>query len=387
LAWLQTRPPETPRLWLKIVCVKRTRKRRSKLNRHDFTGIFLGYTATDENIRYVDVDSRRVKQCHHVIFDEAWYLQPRRPPFAQMLYDVGLDAPAESPVSAPPLSPPPKATYPPMCKPPPLPLRACHAPLPLRLTETPLNFLHAAAAKTATGVLPSDMDLMGPIPTNKRVPLDQEMMAKHDITSRDMAMVFLSPSPFHDSFEEIIQLRYFDPHRHPTAGMVCTERNGRVYLSNIDASTPAAKIRAWRSRLRGAWIIKLNDVIITSIKDVQRALLTCANTKAKQCTLLMAHSAIRDGLVETGIPQINADQLNHRHSFDRVDVMTQDEFDRWFISLPRELYTVVESGGVHNMTWESNKLTRQILLEQPDWHEWAELEFQQLDQYSKQHMF
>jgi hypothetical protein len=169
--------------------------------------------------------------------------------------------------------------------------------------------------------------------------------------------------------------------------MVCTERNGCVYLANIDASTPTAKIRAWRSRLRGAWIIKLNDVIINSIKDVQRALLTCANTKAKQCTLLMAHSAIRDGLVETGIPQINADQLNHRHSFDRVDVMTQDEFDRWFISLPRELYTVVESGGVHNMTWESNKLTRRILLEQPDWHEWAESEFQQLDQYSKQHMF
>ena len=171
------------------VCVKRTGKRRSKLNRHDFTGIFLGYTATDENIRYVDVDSRCVKQCHHVIFDEAWYLQPRRPPFAQMLYDVGLDAPAESPIGALPLGPPPKATYPPMCKPPPLPLRACHAPLPLRMSETPLHFLHAAAAKTATEVLPSDMDLMGPISTNKRVPLDQEMMAKHDITSRDMAMV------------------------------------------------------------------------------------------------------------------------------------------------------------------------------------------------------
>jgi hypothetical protein len=32
------------------VCVKRTGKRRSKLDRHDFSGIFLGYTATDENI-------------------------------------------------------------------------------------------------------------------------------------------------------------------------------------------------------------------------------------------------------------------------------------------------------------------------------------------------
>ena len=101
------------------VCVKRTGKRRSKLNRHDFTGIFLGYTATDENIRYVDVDSRRVKQSHHVIFDEAWYLQPRRPPFAQLLYDVGLDAPTDCPIGVPSITPPPKAHYPPSCKPPP----------------------------------------------------------------------------------------------------------------------------------------------------------------------------------------------------------------------------------------------------------------------------
>jgi hypothetical protein len=101
----------------------------------------------------------------------------------------------------------------------------------------------------------------------------------------------------------------------------------------------------------------------------------------------MAHSAIRDGLVETGIPLVNADQLNHRYLFDRIDVMTQDEFVRWFASLPGHLYKVIESGGVHNMTWQHNKLTRRILLDQPDWDEWAALEFTQLDQYARQHMF
>jgi hypothetical protein len=53
------------------VCVKRTGKCCSKLDRHDFTGIFLGYTATDKNIRYVDVHTRIVKTSHHAIFDEA----------------------------------------------------------------------------------------------------------------------------------------------------------------------------------------------------------------------------------------------------------------------------------------------------------------------------
>ena len=74
------------------VCVKRSGDRRAKLDRHDFTGIFLGYTATDQNIVYLDLDSGIVKQSHHATFDEAWYLQPARPPAAQLLYDIGLEA-------------------------------------------------------------------------------------------------------------------------------------------------------------------------------------------------------------------------------------------------------------------------------------------------------
>ena len=72
------------------VCVKRSGSRRSKLDRHDFKGIFLGYTATDQNIVYLDLDSGVVKSSHHAKFDEAWYLQPSQPPAAQLLYDLGF---------------------------------------------------------------------------------------------------------------------------------------------------------------------------------------------------------------------------------------------------------------------------------------------------------
>jgi hypothetical protein len=58
------------------VCVKRTGSRRCKLDHHDFTGIFLGYTAMDQNITYLNLNSSIIKTCHHAIFDEAWYLQP-----------------------------------------------------------------------------------------------------------------------------------------------------------------------------------------------------------------------------------------------------------------------------------------------------------------------
>jgi hypothetical protein len=70
------------------VCVKRTGDRRSKLDKHDFSGLFLGYTSTDQNIRYLDLNSGITKTCHHATFDEAWYLQDDRPPAAQLLYSL-----------------------------------------------------------------------------------------------------------------------------------------------------------------------------------------------------------------------------------------------------------------------------------------------------------
>jgi hypothetical protein len=92
------------------------------------------------------------------------------------------------------------------------------------------------------------MDLTGPTPSTK-LSLDHEMMSKNDITRKDMMMIYLSPHPFRDSFEEEFCLRMYDHHKHPTAGLVCSTHNGRLYLQDIQPNTPATKIRAWRSRV------------------------------------------------------------------------------------------------------------------------------------------
>jgi hypothetical protein len=73
------------------VCIKRSGNRRSKLDKHDFKGIFLGYTATDHNIVYLDLDSGVVKRSHHAQFNEAWYLQETHPPASQLLYNLGVE--------------------------------------------------------------------------------------------------------------------------------------------------------------------------------------------------------------------------------------------------------------------------------------------------------
>ncbi len=73
------------------VCVKWSGNQSAKLDGKNYTGIFLGYTVTDNNILYLDVTSGIVKQSHYAQFEEAWYLQPDQPPLAQLLYDLGVE--------------------------------------------------------------------------------------------------------------------------------------------------------------------------------------------------------------------------------------------------------------------------------------------------------
>jgi hypothetical protein len=89
------------------------------------------------------------------VFDKAWYLQPTRPPAAQLLYDLGLEAETEPMTDSGPVQPIPPGTVTPITvpwPPPPTqlltkgfdndklwtpPPRSLYAPLPLRVTSIP----------------------------------------------------------------------------------------------------------------------------------------------------------------------------------------------------------------------------------------------------------
>jgi hypothetical protein len=160
-----------------------------------------------------------------------------------------------------------------------------------------------------------------------------------------------------------LDLRWYDPTISPTAGIVCEEKSSQLFLRELQRSTPTAKLRAWRSRLRGAQILEVEGTPTSTTDNLARAfLLALKNNGAQKCTILMAHSALRDGLVETGIPQVNIDQLNNRHSLMPVYVMTQEQFDNWFSNLPQCFYEILNEGDVLNLTTESHKLTRRTLL-------------------------
>jgi hypothetical protein len=124
------------------VCVRQTDKQQAKLDHHHFDGIFIGYTATNQNIQYIDVTSGVVKRLHHAVFDEAWYLQPSQPPAAQLLYNLGLED--ESPICVT-VNDPTIALYPPTpCLtakgPNKVHVAACHIPLPLQESGLPITY-------------------------------------------------------------------------------------------------------------------------------------------------------------------------------------------------------------------------------------------------------
>jgi hypothetical protein len=234
-AWCGRKPDVTNlKLFGARICVKRTGVRWCQLDRHDFTGIFLGYTATDQNILYLDLDSGIVKSCHHAVFDEAWYMQPTRPPAAQLLYDLGLESDSEA-VPADISDAPSRVPWPPS---PPCslgsankwkcPPHSLHAPLLLRILGAPVLF-GARAARVKS-------------PAMSKKDIAAEVVREYLIGNEDMAMVYLSPDPFYGAFEEDLDLRKFDLSQHSTAGLNFFQKDTRLYLASMEPGTPGTWI-------------------------------------------------------------------------------------------------------------------------------------------------
>jgi hypothetical protein len=249
------------------VCVKCTGSQRCKLDLHDFTGIFLGYTATDQNITYLDTTTGIVKTCHHAVFDKAWYLQPMRPPAAQLLYDLGLKNDKTFISLNRPLLPTPKGTielitvaWPPLL-PGPLKLKqwsptlaSLFAPLPLQMTAKS-NPVAAKAARTKV-----------PCANLSNKALTSATMTKYLIGHHDMEMIYLSLDPYGRIFEEQLDLHKCDLDTHRTAGLCFIVKNGRLILTSMDKSTPGTCINKWHTHICKAWLVLVNKTSVSIFK-------------------------------------------------------------------------------------------------------------------------
>jgi hypothetical protein len=254
-----------------------------------------------------------VKSCHHAVFDEAWYLQRSRPPAAQLLYDLGLEANTEPMTMSGPLHPTPISTMGPvLVKWSPMPLLCADpkpifpppisvlSPLPLRVTDTPQP--HVIAARAARVKLKNDNK------TKKQIGAD--VVADYLIRSDNMAMIYVSPNPFGSAFEDDLDLRKFDFNTHRTAGLCLFEKDQRIYLASMAPSTPDAPIPRWRTRIRGAWLITINGTPVSSISDAQAVFQQLSATRAPTCTLLFSHPEITPDISNKGLPIMSASNFS-----------------------------------------------------------------------------
>ena len=163
--------------------------------------------------------------------------------------------------------------------------------------------------------------------------------------------------------------------------------DGKVFLKDIAPSTPCARIHNWPSRIRGAWLIEVDDTIVSTVDEVAAAL---AAVTSSETSLLFAHSEIRHGLSNAGIPLVNMDQLNNRHQLKDYDYVPEGLTPDTLFNSPvaaRVSWVCVDGGGVLNSMTRANRLTRSKLLRQEDWNDWQASKYLQLDQYMKQFMF
>ena len=167
----------------------------------------------------------------------------------------------------------------------------------------------------------------------------------------------MSPDPYFEAFEELLNLQHVNLNKHATAGLELYESLGRMYLQSMTPGTAAAKIPTWRSRLRGAWLIKIGHTSISSVNDVSLALRALVDSGTRSINLLFSHPEIRPTLSHDGLPIVSSapftqhvhDQLNNRWEFTTVAQHLQ-------YSKPTHQH--VESSGVLNMVNRVMKLTR-----------------------------
>jgi hypothetical protein len=107
-----------------------------------------------------------------------------------------------------------------------------------------------------------------------------------------MAMVYMSPDPYFDAFEQPLDIWHFDLTKHATAGLSLYEKSGRLYLASMSPSTPAAKIPDWGTQVWGAWLIKIGSATVMSIEEAHAAFTAIQDLGATSTVLLFAHPEI-----------------------------------------------------------------------------------------------
>ena len=147
-----------------------------------------------------------------------------------------------------PTSLPPKQFNDTPCPPTPLPppdglkqFKECPAPPSCQITPLPLRETAIPRHRTAAAVrLATDITYPQLHRTKSNIAAD--IVTEFIIGKQDISMIYLSPDPYHEAFEEEVDIWCFDLNKHCTVGLCLAHQDGHLFLGGIAKSTPCAKI-------------------------------------------------------------------------------------------------------------------------------------------------
>ena len=316
------------------VIVKRSGTRPTKADPHYYDGNFLRFAATEKNIVYWDRITKREKLARHCTIDEFHFGSKTRPPFAQNVIDR--------------LSP----------------------------NKTSLG-------NTSTKDIIHLHDIDGIIPALHDLLPDYNRPQHNTAVAATTYSRMTAPQ---QQQEEIVHMEesqsiYTNPvtvqlaiNRLPTLGFILQDdpQLEHPILRTCQEGTQAYRLPSWRSRLKGALLLRLDGQRITTTSDFISHLNQLRTLHRTHATLMFAKMDTTS-LDNTGVPQLHFDQLRHIHH-----ILTHN-------SNPAPNAT----GNTKN-PHDSQKLpvlTRKKLKLQPDFHLWQASEYAQHNKYRSQGMF
>ena len=57
----------------------------------------------------------------------------------------------------------------------------------------------------------------------------------------------------------------------------------------MDKSSPGARIDKWWSRIRGAWLVSIGDMAVSTLAEAQSAFWLLSDNNARSCLLTFTH--------------------------------------------------------------------------------------------------
>ena len=217
--------------------------------------------------------------------------------------------------------------------------------------------------------------------------------------------VICSSNPFMNTEVITIPIRG----SHPTQGLGfsdCPHFNNKVIIHSVQPGTPPRNIKRWIHRIKHAHLLQINGTDITSSDQATTIFKSILSGHKKYFKITVSTDQRQTLHLEQGIPMMYFDQLStiskHLHNIKHDSILdstsTISKLNSSKRQTQRYLTKMLQAVRTHGTIKaakailpknkrSSTMLTRRKLKHLPEWDEWKNSEFKQLDQYNEQKMF